>query len=375
MKQTTTVLYRNQLAFRGIAALWVFIGHLLYGRVYNAGFADARGWGALGDIALLHFLAVDGFFLLSGCLLALNYWEQFSKQSTGKQIDCFYLRRLARIYPLHLLGIAIIAVYAYLGVKHPISSGFESVIFQHWQWTLILNLAGMNAWGIVPVSSWNEPAWTVSAMMFVYILFPNLVITLKLVRTAYYPLIIIVLLLAYFALRQSIDLASNSDGAGALIRALIFFIIGMLMGRLYAAKWRVLWAWDSLLGACITAFALCIVLWWRIGPFDMLPFHVLTIALIFCLLRADGVVSRLIVNSLTCWLGNLSYALFLMHYPVLLAIKAAYGNELARLSQSSESGAVFAYILTITIVIVTAFLAHHFIEVPTNLWLKRKLKD
>lgn len=363
----------NQLAFRGVASFWVFMGHLLYGEVYQAGFAGYEGWGWLGQLMILHFLAVDGFFIISGCLLTLGYWDQFTSQVTGRQIDRFYLLRLARIYPMHLLGVAVIGGYAVFDIPHPLSSGLQDVLFAHWEWGLILNLTGMHAWGIMPVAAWNEPAWTISAMMLLYILFPNLLLLLRRVPSRYYGAVIIALLGGYYMLRQVVALGGNSDGAGAIVRSLVFFTIGMCLARLSVTKdWNSL-PWNRLFESALLLFAVGVVAWWRIGPFDMVVFHVLTTGLVITLLYADGASAQWFANRVTRWLGTISYALFILHYPILLGIKAWGGEALHRLSADSALGGVMAYSVTIGAVLLLSYLAWRFIERPTHRWLKAAL--
>jgi|GEM_PF-1889259 len=375
MEQNHTHWIKNQQAYRGIAALWVFLGHLLYAKVYDAGFARVEDWGILGKAVLLRFQAVDGFFILSGCLLAQFYWDHFTKETTGKQIDRFYLKRICRLFPLYLLGIALIGGYELLGVPHPISSGLESVIFQHWEWTLILNLTGMMAWGIVPVSSWNEPTWTVSAIILAYILFPNLVLLLRRIPERVYPVLIVGLLAAYYLFRTLLDLGSNSDGVGAIARVLVFFIIGMMLARLQQAQWQSCRNWDAIILWCLGLFAAGMTLWWQWFAFDLLPFQLITVLLVYALMQANGIVAGWYANRLFCWLGAISYALLIVHYPVLLALKAAYGEPLLQLAQSGIWGMVAAYALTFTAVLSAAWMAHRWIELPADRWLRRQLKD
>ena len=176
------ILY-NQLALRGIAALAVFIAHIaisdFYGDIYDAGFATQDHWSWFVPILSFHFLAVEIFFIISGCLLTLRYWDYFDQTSGWREIDTFYIHRVGRLFPMHYIGIALIGWMEYQQIPHPIKSGIEDQLMAFWPLTGLINLLGMNSWGIIPSASWNEPAWTVSSMFLMYIIFPNLVYILR----------------------------------------------------------------------------------------------------------------------------------------------------------------------------------------------------
>lgn len=108
------------------------------------------------------FLGVDFFFVLSGFVLA---WTWQSSLATRH----FYGRRLARVYPLHVLtaGVALL-----LGPPVANSAGTPQVI---------ANLALVQAWP--PVRSWfysvNPVSWSLSVEAFFYLSFPVLIVVVQ----------------------------------------------------------------------------------------------------------------------------------------------------------------------------------------------------
>jgi peptidoglycan/LPS O-acetylase OafA/YrhL len=366
---------KNQLAFRGIAACWVVLAHLIFREEYNAGFAHYSDWGLFAQLIRFDFLAVDFFFILSGCLLTQAYWEYFTQKTTGGSIDRFYAQRLARILPLHYVAGGIIGMYMLIGWPHPTYSGNAELLEQYWQFTGILNLAAMHSWGIFPAASWNEPAWTVSAMFFVYVLFPNLVLLIRKLRENPKILMTLIyaLLIGYALLRMTVQLGSNSDGAGSLVRALVFFFCGCLVARVHMPGLWTQWHWDKVLGITFAVFLALVALWWQ-WQFDMFFFHVLYPFFMLGFLRANGRVHRIVANRIACWLGGIAYAIYLMHYPVLLALKHVAGDMLGAWAASGSMGTLAAYAVTIACLLAVAWGMTHAVELPCYRAAKRWLK-
>lgn len=330
---------------RGLLALWVLAGHLLlterYGTIYNAGFATHADFGPLGALAVLHFVAVDIFFMLSGLVLTLRYGAQFTQASTGKQIDRFYLHRVGRIWPLHALMVALIGWMAWAGIPHPISSGAEDVIFKHWEWSLALNLLLMNGWGVMPVASWNEPAWTLSVTFFLYLLFPNLVLLLKRVpaKTWLHALLIAALLIDYTIIRNWVELGSQSDGIGGMLRGLVFFTIGVLLG-LMPTRPRVRFG--------LPLFIIAVLLWTYGSPYPLTLLH-FTYPLLLL-----AVMPRVLPPRLSRWLGSRSFAIFITHYPVVLLVRHYLGDALAGWAAHGGVVKLGCYIFTIGLCLLAA---------------------
>lgn len=357
---------RDQFAsLRGFLVLWIVAGHVLlnerFGGIYDAGFATHKDFGDLSALIALRFIAVDLFFMLSGMVLTLFYHETFTMRSRGKDIDRFYLRRLTRIYPMHLAMIAVVGLFALTGVPHPITSGNEAVIFRHWQASGIVNLLLMNGWGIMPVASWNEPSWSLSITFLIYVLFPNMLLALKRLpnRAVGYGVVIAALILAYALQRAWLPFGSQSDGAGAIIRGVVFALMGVTTG-LYAVG-QPLDVFRRYGAAINIAFLMLIVLWtyWLQFPLTLLHF---AYAPLLLALYAGGY--RWVPGPLAAWLGARSFALFMTHYPMLLLLRHIAGPALADLASSGGMGKVFAYVVTFGYCLLAAEIGYRLLDAP-----------
>jgi peptidoglycan/LPS O-acetylase OafA/YrhL len=156
-----TLKYQNtQLksltGLRFLAALAVFIAHVP-GQWPEYDFGKAP-IGAAG---------VSFFFVLSGFILAYVYVPRLEASTSNKfPFKEFYLRRVARVWPLHLMTL-LIALFAVFGWQ----------IFQKQDHVLLKSFANvflLQAW--IPIHKWgyflNGPAWSLSVEAFFYAVFP-----------------------------------------------------------------------------------------------------------------------------------------------------------------------------------------------------------
>src|ERR1700688_4009579 len=133
------------------------------------------------------YLGVDFFFILSGFILSHVYLDGLSL-GTVHPYD-FYIKRLARIYPVHLftLLLTVFLAAAFLQLSrymYPtiVTPGFFSDVCPPGRF--LANLLLVHAWGWErnTLYSLNKPSWSISAEWFAYLLFPMLVTCLRRVR-------------------------------------------------------------------------------------------------------------------------------------------------------------------------------------------------
>lgn len=203
-------------ALRGGFALWVFLYHTNL-HLHFAGSGGGIGRGYLG---------VDGFFILSGLVLAHRYPHLPLRAAP---LGRFWWRRFLRLYPtvlamLLLLGAAYLLARA-AGV-HPHralrADGRE----------FLLQLLLLNGLGFSRGWTWNYPSWSISTEWVGYLLFPLLVRGAGRLgpRGARAGVAAAGLLLLAVAWVSPVGL--NLSYQGALPRFLPEFLSGILLARL-----------------------------------------------------------------------------------------------------------------------------------------------
>ncbi len=112
---------------------------------------------------------VSLFFVLSGFVLTLNYGERFAER--GADVRGYLVKRVARIVPLHLFALAITAVLVFVRNNPIPKEGLVPTMA-----SLAANVVLIQAWIPAKVLDlWNGPAWSISAELFFYLMFPLLI--------------------------------------------------------------------------------------------------------------------------------------------------------------------------------------------------------
>ncbi|MGN6318157.1 acyltransferase family protein [Trinickia sp.] len=349
MNRGNTVGQIDQLTgLRAFLALWVVTRHLFY-PFENGAFID---FGVRSSAFDHGYLGVDGFFILSGFILAYNY-------ANGRPLDyrAFLAARFARIYPIHfvtLLGaIGLVFVKLFVFHKHVIGTG------QNTYPALAANFVLLNAWSFRFVTGWNDVAWSVSAEWFAYVFFP-LFVALAPARNRFFAAVLLLVPAAALAMLEWRSGAALSL-PGGLARLIPEFYAGVLLFRLrrgsnFASLPRVLGL------AALGVIALGIFV-----QRDTLTVVGLGL-LIFALSSDADVVAPLLALRPIVYLGEISYCLYMVQrFPM-------EGLSLARKASAALAGSpLMQLILLLAVLLAVSHWAHRFIELPGRKWLRRAL--
>lgn len=297
----TDVNGRALTGLRGVAAIVIVLHHLLL----RLGTADA-----VPGVGLRGYLAVDLFFVLSGFVMALGYGTWFAGNQTWREYPMFLSRRVARVWPLHAAVLALLLLDG--EIRH---TG------EYWPRMVLVNLLLMQSWGFSQTVI--TPAWSVSTEMLAYILFPVLggIALRRGPRIAWIGLAGAVgLLVAAVALapahdpgqRGALDLHENWSLL-PMMRCLGGFGVGLLTFRAMRDARVRRWAGHPAT-ACLAGLGILALL---VGGAPDLVVITLFPVLIAGLFAGRSTVVRALGSSPCTALGVGSYALYLVHYPVL----------------------------------------------------------
>lgn len=296
-------------SIRAVAAWWVVLFHT---KEHLAPFLPRLVLGVIGA----GNLGVDLFFVLSGFVIALNYAERMDG-GWPSYVD-FLKRRFARIYPLHICVLAAMVLYAILVYAR---SGHLTPNYDFAY--LPAHILLVQAWGIDPLLRWNDPAWSISAEMMAYLLFPAIV-RLRLRRWPIAAQVaaiagLIVLLRGCFAALGLDQIGENVMRAG-LWRCLCEFTIGAILCAIFLAQRRSAGRWVPTLlivgSACVAAAGLAL----ELNAIIVVPivFALLVLGLAFANARGRTILDA----PLLVYLGDISYSTYLVHFFVLVLLKA-----------------------------------------------------
>ena len=298
---------------RGLGAIWVFLAHLeaeLHGGIL---LPDAGG-----HLISAAYMAVDGFFILSGFVIAANYQHFFRRWERGEYVR-FLVVRLGRIYPVHLFTLAaiLILVLAAGAVGRNINSPDADYSVQ----SFISNVFLVQSWGTAHLS-WNVPAWSVSVEWFAYLLFPPA--AFHLLRRLASPFARLAAVAVTYALVIACTTAFTEwIPALSLLRVVAGFVAGVMV-----------WMWVRDDGPAtdrrplaaliaVIAFIALVLGMSAVGiPVGYWPAPLLVL-LIFGLTGDTGLVARFFRSRVAVFLGRISYSVYLVHIWVIFGVRSA----------------------------------------------------
>ncbi|MDD4489073.1 MAG: acyltransferase [Paludibacter sp.] len=322
--------YRILDGLRGVAALlviWYHIFEAFATSPYDQGFNHG-------------YLAVDFFFILSGFVIGYAYDDRWKKM---KKKD-FFKRRLIRLQPMIIIG-AVLGVITFF-IQGGVMWNGTKVAFSMIMIALLLQLflipampgSGAEVRGNGEMFPLNGPSWS---LFFEYI--GNILYTLILRKLSTRALMVLVLVsgagLAVFAVGNFSGFGHLGVGwtmtdynlIGGFLRLLFSFSAGLLISRIFRPV--------RIRGAFwICSLAVIVLLSvpyigngespWMNGLYDAICTIIIFPVLVY--FGASGMTTDKITTGMCKLLGDISYPLYMVHYPFMYLFYAyVWKNGLA----------------------------------------------
>jgi peptidoglycan/LPS O-acetylase OafA/YrhL len=311
------------------------------------------------------YLGVDFFFVLSGYIITHVYLASLAEPSRNA-IQIFLWHRFIRLYPVHVTVltalVALICLVRAVGI--PLNNP------QEWRMSEILwQLTLLHAWGVLGKPGWNAPSWSISAEWFAYLWFPLLAPILVLVRDRLFAFLIAAAALAATAFAFSAaDWSLNTwVGAPALTRVVGEFVCGAALCRAVALSRKPMHSNGDRLG--VLAFAAFLL-----GASFDLPDFALVALLALTILGAalaQSYLAAFLGSRVMVWLGELSYSIYMVHFPALLVIRRLW--EHLGFPNWAMPAKALAFAASIGLVIALAALLFYAVERPARMRLRDRL--
>jgi peptidoglycan/LPS O-acetylase OafA/YrhL len=348
-------------ALRGLAAL----GVSLFSHYQH--FGGDKATYPFNSLLVVHWvyenawLFVDLFFLLSGVVLTYRYLEPLGSGALdGRR---FLNLRISRLYPLHVAALLVCAAVEWtLLAQHQ-----PTVIYQGnndlYHFTLQLTYLHTffeRGW------SFNEPSWSVSGEVLVYLLF---FVYASRDRARYVPLALATIVVGIAAQQPNWNLPILNALIG---RAMVGFFYGSLgflaMRELDKRGMGATFGWCCLGALTVICFVASQVGYQQLIGTTPLPNALLVYPLvIFAALRVRPLAWVLSLRPLT-FLGDISYAVYLIHVPLQMIFLAV--TRARHLKIQTESPWLLAGFAAVLVSAATA--AHYGFERPVRGWLRRR---
>lgn len=328
---------RKQLS--GLA--WLRFGLALYLILFHTlpAYSDLPTW--LYQSVSAGYVSTSVFFILSGCVLAHVYLDSGGKPRISMRR--FLATRFLTVYPLHLVGFLLAA--AIMWVQYLASGAFYAVadiplvmsgqtgeallirldipelIFNGLQHLLLLH-----AWNPY-YQTFNIPSWSISTLVFFYVVFAVVGGTILSLRRPYLVLAMLILvnLIPPLSLITNANFSSVATGflhTNPLVR-LPEFLSGIVLCRLLHDMQTIILSRPQFIGSVTLVIGLIagiIGISSSLGPAGfylvhngaLLPLELLLVAL-FAGVRDTKIVW---LDDLGTRLGNATLSLFILHLPV-----------------------------------------------------------
>ena len=310
-------------AVRAMAFTGIFLCHAINtfpgeGMLYYVLFKSPGVWG------------VSVFFVLSGFLMTYSYWNR----PIGKKFKdsfLFMIRKIRKLYPLHLLMLLAGSVYWLMMQRETISGILKK---------LAITVPLIQTWFPVGYQGINSVAWYLSACVFLYFCFPCLlgfikrIENIKLLFAVISGIFIIQLLIGYGVFRYTLIDMKWITYCHPVFR-LGDFTIGGFMASLYikrkasaGPKRSVSKLWGSVLEMISVALSIATCIFYTYSSDESVwytytcLFIPSSVLLVYVFSMGSGIISGLLTNRFTLWLAAISPYAFLIHRLVIYYLQA-----------------------------------------------------
>ena len=355
---------------RGVAAILVVLFHILESFSLGNPFKQLINHG---------YLAVDFFFALSGFVIGYAYDDRWNKLTLKE----FFKRRLIRLHPMIIFGMILGALTFYFqgSVDFPMIDSIPvgiMMLFMLIGMFLIPVPISMDIRGWQEMYPLNGPAWS---LFFEYI--ANILYALFIRKFSNKLLMILALISGSLLLHFAVTSPSGNVAGGwslnqtqleiGFTRLLFPFFSGLLISRMVKPiQIKKAYLWSCLL--IIVPLSIP-----RIGDQTNVwlngLYEALVIIFIFPLviyIGASGSITNKFTSKLNQFLGNISYPLYITHYPLIYMQMAYIANHKDNLEESQFT-AILVSIGVLLGGILIAWLSFIAYDVPIRRWLTKKL--
>ncbi len=364
---------------RIVAALWVVLFH------FRPLLAEASPGvrSALAPILNAGAQGVDLFFILSGFVLTWNYLDRMGESWSTRATLRFLWLRLARVWPVYLVTMHLAAAFAvftlYVG-RFPLPPDVIASL-NALSWLKQVFLVQLWFQPFFDGSSWDGPAWSISAEWLAYLLFGGLVLVVfriagvtrarglmwLAVAAALAPTLLLLAHGVFYTPWSWLPRIIMQFTAGALACAAVRRLQLSDRGR-HVAGLTALGLGAAIIGGLYLLDAY--------PPQDMLDagglVDVLFVPLVVTLSIGAGTLPALLSTPVMVYLGHISFGLYMVHEIVHTMWNWAVQQFAITLVPSWS--AKFAVVGLVVFSGLLAAVLYHVVEEPARRWMRRMIE-
>jgi peptidoglycan/LPS O-acetylase OafA/YrhL len=351
---------------RGVAAIIVVVFHL---------FETFSGGNHLKQIINHGYLAVDFFFVLSGFVIGYAYDDRWGKMT----LKGFFKRRLIRLHPMIIMGMTIGAIGFYFSASPVVFPHISEVPVWKMLAVMLIGYTLLPVPTSLDIRGWGEmhplngPAWS---LFFEYV--ANILYALF-IRKFSKKLLTLLVFVAGCALIHLAVTSPHGDVIGGwslephqfrigLTRLMYPFFAGLLLSRICKpGQIKNAFVWCSLLVIAILSFPRVggSEHLWINGVFDSFSILFLFPAIVY--MGASGEIKGKVMSKICLFLGDISYPIYIIHYPLIYIFTAWVCDNHVSMVQAWPAG-----LLVLTASIAIAYGCLKLYDLPVRKWLTKQ---
>lgn len=355
--------YYNKLeSLRGFAAFAVVLYHSpFYQTRWQSNFVSGS------------YLFVDFFFILSGFVMTAAYQK---KIADGFRFKDYFILRLARIYPLHLVLLLCWGVWILVRwILFLNKIEFTDPTIINTPWSFLTNLLLIHSLNLHSDMNWNYPSWSISVEFFAYLIFFIFVLLTRKIRFFLIPLLIS-LGSYYYVFEKTNWETIDVTVVNGIFRCLGGFFVGVVLAQIIEKI-----SIKNLYVTAVLEVLTVIAVYWTVSGsannktyvFYTIPAFVLAIYVFS--LEKEGFIGKLLQTKTLLQVGKYSYSIYMTH--ALIINLAFYVTKYLIIKPSEQIHFVqtrLGILINIGLVVVIYFvskLTYHIIEKP---WIEKSKK-
>jgi peptidoglycan/LPS O-acetylase OafA/YrhL len=331
-------------------------------------------------------LFVEFFFVLSGFVLFHTYRTTLANYH---DFNPFIIKRIFRLYPLHFFMLAIFIFFEcgkWLAEMKGLNFNGNAFSGRNALKEIVPNLLLLQSWlNSADPLSFNGPSWSISAELYIYMLFAAILI---LNRKLSLYVFAIISGFAFFSLAMGLDVLNNN-----ILRVFSCFFAGILAYSIYQRILNVSFSKQIMtILEGLSLFTSFMILNWNI------KYQGVIASIWFCFViiifsMEGGFFSSFLKHPFFVRLGKLSYSIYMIHFAMIFLV-ISFAIVFSKLSHfdfapmlnEPQTGELIRYITThsvlgnnalvLAILVMIITLAHFswkYIEKPGMVWGERFL--
>jgi peptidoglycan/LPS O-acetylase OafA/YrhL len=359
---------------RGLAIILVLCWHYVRMQLFDV---SNPALTFVGDLCGICWSGVDLFFVLSGFLLG---GILIDNRQSSNYYKTFYIRRICRIFPLYyawILLVVILGAFLASGRLAPLFRDYSSI------WPVLTYTQNITQI-VLPrgaISPLFAVTWSLAVEEQFYLLLPWLI---RIINPKQLPFWLVLLVLSSTVFRLAMWYFGPRQGwAGYVLLpcrwdSLFLGVLGAWLVRRPGVPRGVRdnqWFIYALMG--IIGVAIVILRVVKQGNLIYLGMHelgflwlaVFYLALILLVLTTDNRwIKGFFQMRWLCWLGTISYGLYIFHEPILTSLQILLGRGTPHLDNLADVGVT---LLALAVSLLLASLSWHFFESRLVAWGRR----